>query len=241
MGGSEGLGMIASLKGYGRIARSLLTALCGLLVLGIAGSLLMSVHARHSAQDQIVHQAQTIADSSLTLAFTPADLAAPASQERAIQLTSQIQAIVIDPSDFDSVTLFSPEGTILYSTATSRIGTDLPGEKDSLKDALRGVPVTSDFDRTLSVELPLRFRSGVGGPAVVQLTHPDAPIAAAAGPWRTNALFLFALLVLLGVAVFGVARLLSVVTNTDDRPAEAPRPATIPPVVRQAGPHPGPR
>ena len=48
--------MIASLKGYGRIARSLLTALCGLLVLGIAGSLLMSVHARHSAQDQIVHQ-----------------------------------------------------------------------------------------------------------------------------------------------------------------------------------------
>jgi chromosome segregation ATPase len=210
-----------------------------LLVLGIVGSLVMSVHARHSAQDQIVHQAQTITDSSLTLAFTPSDLTAPASSERASDLTSQIQAIVIDPSDFDTVTLFSPEGTILYSTATSRIGSELPGEKDAIKDALRGVPVTSDFDGTLSIDLPLRFRSGVGGPAVVQLTHPDGPIAAAAGPWRTNAMFLFALLVLLGVAVFGVARLLSVVANTDDRPAEVPRPATIPPVVRQAGPHPG--
>jgi signal transduction histidine kinase len=232
--------MIASLKGYGRIARALLAALGALLVLGIAGSLLMSVHARHSAQEQIVHQAQTITDSSLTLAFTPADLTAPVSGERATELTSQIQAIVIDPSDFDSVTLFSPEGTILYSTATSRIGTDLPGEKDSLKEALRGVPVTSDFDGSFSVRLPLRFRSGVGGPAVVQLTHPDGPIASAAGPWRTNAMFLFALLVLLGVAVFGVARLLSVVTGTDEgRSAEAPRPVVITQPARQAVPHPG--
>src|ERR687888_1483332 len=119
--------MIASLKGYGRIARALLAILGALLVLGIAGSLLMSVHARHSARDQIVHQAQTITDSSLTLAFTPADLTAPASSERASELSSQIQAIVLDPSDFDSVTLFSPEGTILYSTAASRIGSQLPG------------------------------------------------------------------------------------------------------------------
>src|SRR6266516_8063622 len=73
-GGSEGTGMIASLKGYGRIARTLLAALGALLALGIIGSLLMGVHARHSAQDQIVQQAQTITDSSLTLAFTPADL-----------------------------------------------------------------------------------------------------------------------------------------------------------------------
>jgi signal transduction histidine kinase/predicted nucleic acid-binding Zn-ribbon protein len=230
--------MIASLKGYGRIARTLLAALGALLVLGIIGSLLMGVHARHSARDQIVHQAQTIADSSLTLAFTPADLTGPASADRASQLTAQIQAIVIDPSDFDSVTLYSPEGTILYSTATSRIGTQLPGEKDSIKEALRGVPLTSEFDGTLSVKLPLRFRSGVGGPAVVELTHPDAPIASAAGPWRTNALFLFALLVLLAVAVFGVARLLAVVSDTADGRVET-RPVVVPQPVRAAGPHPG--
>lgn len=230
--------MIASLKGYGRIARTLLAALGALLVLGIIGSLLMGVHARHSARDQIVHQAQTITDSSLTLAFTPADLTGPASAERASQLTAQIQAIVIDPSDFDSVTLYSPEGTILYSTATSRIGTQLPGEKDSIKEALRGVPLTGEFDGTLSVKLPLRFRSGVGGPAVVELTHPDAPIASAAGPWRTNALFLFALLVLLGVAVFGVARLLAVVSDTAEGRVET-RPVLIPQPVRAAAPHPG--
>src|SRR5438128_3137032 len=230
--------MIASLKGYGRIARTLLAALGALLVLGIIGSLLMGVHARRAAQAQIVHQAQTITDSSLTLAFTPADLNGPASAERAGQLSTQIQAIVLDPSDFDSVTLYSPEGTILYSTAASRIGTQLPGEKDSIKEALRGVPLTSEFDGTLSVKLPLRFRSGVGGPAVVELTHPDAPIASAAGPWRTNALFLFALLVLLAVAVFGVARLLAVVSDTADGRVET-RPIVIPQPVRAAAPHPG--
>src|SRR5205823_5385801 len=122
--------------------------------------------------------------------------------------------------------------------AASRIGTQLPGEKDSIKAALRGVPLTSEFDGRLSVELPLRFRSGVGGPAVVELTHPDAPIASAAGPWRTNALFLFPLLVLLGVAVFGVARVLAVVSDTADGRVET-RPVVIPRPVRAAAPHPG--
>jgi hypothetical protein len=83
--------MIASLKGYGRIARTLLAALGALLVLGIIGSLLMGVHARHAAQAQIVHQAQTITDSSLTLAFTTDDLTGPASAARASQLTAKIQ------------------------------------------------------------------------------------------------------------------------------------------------------
>ena len=145
---------------------------------------------------------------------------------------------MIDPSDFDSVTLYSPEGTILYSTATSRIGTQLPGEKDSIKEALRGVPLTSEFDGTLSVKLPLRFRSGVGGPAVVELTHPDAPIASAAGPGGRTRCSSFALLVLLGVAVFGVARLLAVVSDTaDGRRGDAARrdPATR----AGSGPHPG--
>ena len=232
--------MIASLRGYGKIARALLAMLGVLLIVGIVGSLWMSTRARASARDEIIHQAQAITDSSLSITFQPNDLSEPATAARATQLNSSIQAIVVDPSDFEDVTLYSPEGTILYSTQTSRIGNNLPGEKDAIKEALKGVPQTKDFDGTMSVLLPLRFRSGVGPPAAIELTHPDATVAAAAGPWRTNALFLFALLVLLGVAVFGVARLLSVVADPAAAEKEIARPMTIPSLQQSRAMSPGP-
>jgi chromosome segregation ATPase len=221
--------MIASLKGYGRIARTVLAVIAILLVVGIAGSLVMSVRAAGQAREQVVSQAQTIADSSLALAFTPSDVTGPVSADRALELTDQIQAIVVDPSEFESVTLYSPEGMILYSTEQSLIGNLLAGEKGRIREALKGVPQTQDHDGAFSVMMPLRFRSGVGGPAVLELTRPDSPIASAPGPWRTNALFLFAMLVLLSVAVFGVARVLSVVTDTPERqPAQRPTPQPQP-------------
>ena len=132
---------------------------------------------------------------------------------------------------------YSPEGTILYSTEEGRICNELPGEKDHIRDALKDIPVVTTYQGNVSIMLPLRFRSGVGSPAVVQLTRPDTPIATAPGPWNTNALFLFAMLVVLGLAVFGVARLLSVVANAPERTAELPRPAQEP--VRATSPQPG--
>lgn len=225
--------MIASLKGYGRIARALLVALGIFLLLGIVGSLLMGVRARHAVESQVINQATSIADSSLTLAFSPSDLNAPVSAERAAELTAQVQAIVVDPSDFDGVTLYSADGTVLYSNTQSRIGNEAPTEADRIKEALKGVPQTRDTDGIYSVMVPLRFRSGVGSPAVVELTRPDTPVASAAGPWRTNALFLFAMFVLLGISVFGVARFLSVLAVSQERgPAEAVRHQT--PVLPQS-------
>jgi len=232
--------MIASLKSYSRIARVLLGVLGALLIVGIIGSLLMGVRAKRTAEEMVVSQARSIADSSLSLVFEPSDLTAPVGATRAAELTEQIQGVVVDPSDFDQVTVYSPEGTILYSTEEGRIGNELPGEKDHIKEALRDDPQVTTFQGEVSIMLPLRFRSGVGSPAVVQLTRPDTPIATAPGPWNTNALFLFAMLVVLGLAVFGVARLLSVVANTPERAAELPRPMQPEQrPIRVASPQPG--
>ena len=122
--------MIASLKGYGRIARTLLAVLGALLVLGIIGSLLMGVHARHSARE---HRSSTRPRPSPTARSRSRSRPriSPARRPPSARASSptQIQAIVIDPSDFDDVTLYSPEGTILYSTATSRIGNAAPGRE----------------------------------------------------------------------------------------------------------------
>ena len=233
--------MIASLKSYSRIARTLLGVLGALLIVGIIGSLLMGVRAKTTAQEMVVAQSRAIADSSLSLVFEPNDLLGPVGITRAMELTDQIQSVVVDPSDFDEVTVYSPEGTILYSTEEGRIGNELPGEKDRIKEALKDTPQVTTYQGTVSIMLPLRFRSGVGSPAVVQLTRPDTPIATAAAPWNTNAMFLFAMLVVLGLAVFGVARLLSVVANAPERAAELPRPVVTQQPARVAAPQPGMR
>ncbi len=212
--------MIASLKGYGRIARAVLAIIAALLIAGIAGSFVMGVRARTEAERTVISQAQAIADGSLTLVFTPADVDSPATPERSFELTAQVEAVVIDPSDIDEVTLYSPEGLVLYSTQQSLIGTQQISEKERVKEALKGQPQPEASTGRYSVMLPLRFRSGVGGPAAVELIRPDTPIATAAAPWRTNALFLTGMLVLLGVAVFGVARVLSVAQQgTTETPA----------------------
>ena len=154
--------MIASWKSYSRIARVLLGVLGALLIAGIVGSMLMGVRAKRTAQDMVIAQAGAIADSSLSLLFEPSDLSSVVSAGRAAQLTDQIQRVVVDPSDFDTVTVFSPEGTILYSNEQGRIGTQLPGEKDRIKEALKGTPQVTTYQGNVSEMQPLRFPSGVG-------------------------------------------------------------------------------
>ncbi|MDP9184679.1 MAG: hypothetical protein M3O29_03305, partial [Actinomycetota bacterium] len=232
--------MIASLKSYSRIARVLLGILGALLIAGIIGSMLMGVRAKRTAQDVVVSQARAIADSSLSLLFEPSDLTGPVGTSRAADLTNQIESVVVDPSDFDQITMYSPEGTVLYSTEEGRIGNELPGEKDRIREALKGTAQTSTYQGTISVLLPFTFRSGVGSPAAVELTRSDAPIASADTPWNTNAMFLFAMLMVLGLAVFGVARLLSVVADQPARVAEQGKAVAAPqPAARPARPQPG--
>ena len=75
-----------------------------------------------------VDQATEIADNSLGLVFRPEDLAAPVPAARATDLTTRINSVVTDPSSFDSVTVWSQDGQILYST-NGRIGNTLDGER----------------------------------------------------------------------------------------------------------------
>ncbi len=177
------------LTGYG-LARRIHIALIGLLVIGVAGSFWMSMRARSTAEERAVEQAQVIADSSLTLVFRPDDLQHDASPERIRELARSIDDVVLDPSDFDTVTLFSSSGEILFSTEDGNIGQRLAGERPRIRTAFRGEPQSRLIDDTLSVLVGLRFPSGVGSPAAVELSRPADDITSAAAPWRTNMFFL---------------------------------------------------
>jgi hypothetical protein len=164
------------------LARRVHVALIGLLVVGVAGSFWMSLRARSTAELRAVEQAQIIADSSLTLVFRPDDLQRPATQERIRELARSIDDVVVDPSDFETVTLFSASGEILFSTEDGNIGQRLAGERQRIRSAFRGQPQARLVDHTLSVLVGLRFPSGVGNTAAVELSRPADDITGAAGP-----------------------------------------------------------
>jgi chromosome segregation ATPase len=209
---------VAAAKNENGIARIVLSGLALLLLVGVVGSFVMGVRARNGAIENAVTQARTITDNSLTLVFRPEDTSIPASDLRAENLTDQIRTVVVDPSDFDTITLWSSEAQILYATEEGRIGNRLEGERDRIREALRGKPQTVVQDGQLSVMLPLQFDSGVGQPVAVELTRSDVQVVAASAPWRTNMLFS-------GVALLVVVALL-IWTLRTQAPAE-PHPVMV--------------
>ena len=178
------------------LARRVHVALLVLLSLGVAGSFWMGIRARSAARDRAAEQAQVITDSSLTLVLRPDDLERPASDERSRELSKSITEVVLDASDFETVTVFSPSGLILFSTERGVIGQRLSGERDRIHRAVSSDPQPVVADGRLSVMVGLRFPSGVGREAAVELTRPSDDIESASGPWSTNSLFLGGALVL---------------------------------------------
>ncbi|MGH2631632.1 MAG: hypothetical protein ACRDHI_13895 [Actinomycetota bacterium] len=220
--------MATTKNGMG-IARIVLLGLSVLLLTGVLGSFVMEVRARNSAVEDAVTQARAIADSSLTLVFKPEDTDAVASDSRADVLTEQIRTVVVDPSAFDTVTLWSPEAVILYATDEGRIGNRLDGEQERIRAALRDEPQTERGGGALSVMLPLTFDSGAGGSAAVELTTSDEPVAAAGAPWRTNAIFI-------GIALVVVVALLVWALRTPAELAGARLEQRLAPPVHSGGP-----
>lgn len=190
---------VRTLTGNG-LARRVHVALIALLVVGVAGSFWMSLRTRSAAQEKAVEQARVIVDSSLTLVFRPDDLQRPASSARARELSRAIDDVVIDPSDFETVTLYSGGGQILFSTQDGNIGHRLVGERSRIRGSYNGPPQSRIEDDTLAVMVGLHFPSGVGDAAAVELSRPADDIAGAAGPWRTNMLLLGGALVLVLLA-----------------------------------------
>jgi hypothetical protein len=212
------------------LARRVHIALVALLVIGVAGSYWMSARARSTSRDRAVEQAEDLVQSSLTLVFRPDDLQRDASAERIRELSRAIDDVVFDPSDFETVTLFAPTGEILFSTEDGNIGQRLTGERERIRAAFRGRPQAQLIDDTLLVTVGLRFPSGAGTTAAIQLSRPADDIAGAAGPWRTNMFFLGGALILVVLAAGAPSR-----RGAEAGHAQAPR-ARVPVIpARQPG------
>ena len=113
---------MAGQKSIYRIARTLLLALAALLAVGAVGSMFMGSRAISQAKTAAVDQARTIVENSLPITLAPSDVISPASDAKADLITSHITPVLLDPSAWDDVAIWSLDGQIVYATDRSLIG-----------------------------------------------------------------------------------------------------------------------
>jgi hypothetical protein len=224
-----------------RIARTLLLALAGLLAVGAVGSMFLGTRAAGQAKASAVEQARTIVENSLPLTLAPADVSAPATDSKADLITAKITPVLLDPSAWDDVAIWSLDGQIVYSTDRSLIGQRPEEARSSVRDATeRGTTSSEQNGGMFSVLVPLRFRTDGPVTAAIQLARPDDVITAAGRPWRYNAILMTLGLIITLFVLYRVMRLTVSATanasfspSTRDRVAPgpngpAPRPIELP-------------
>src|SRR5712691_8442134 len=178
-------------RGDASIARSMLFVLAPLLVAGITISLVMGQRATNDSKAIAIAQARDIVTRSLPLVLSTQDVSAPVTAIHAEQITQAITPVVLDPSPFDEVTIWSADATIVYSTDSSKIGQSPEEERATVRAVVGGGVSSTDKNGVFTVLAPLRFRAD-GLTVVAELSRPDDTIAAAGRPWRYNATFLAA-------------------------------------------------
>jgi signal transduction histidine kinase len=228
---------MAGTRSVYRIARTMLLALAALLAVGAVASILLSVRAIDQAKSAAVDQARSIVENSLPIVLSPSDVNSEATDVEADQITVKITPVVLDPTTYDDIAIWSTDGTIVYATDSSLIGQRPEEARTAVTDATTHGTVSWDQrDGSFSVLVPLRLRSDAPIAAAVQLARPDGPIAAAGRPWQFAAVFMAISAVVAFVFLYKVMRLsasaatMSNFVPTSARAAAAM--AAMPPVQR---------
>lgn len=235
---------MAGTRSVYRIARTMLLALAALLAVGAVGSILLSVRAINQAKSTAVDQARSIVENSLPIVLSPSDVNSEASDTEADQITVKITPVVLDPTPYDDVAIWSTDGTIVYATDSSLIGQRPEEARSAVSDTTTHGTVSWDQrDGSFSVLVPLHLRSDAPIAAAVQLARPDGPIAAAGRPWQFAAVFMAISAVIAFVFLYKVMRLsASAVAMANFGPASAraaAAAAAMPPVRPIELPAPG--
>lgn len=233
---------MAGQKSVYRIARTMLLALAALLAAGAIGSLFMGVRASSQAKAAATAQARAIVENSLPLVLSPGDVTAPATGTRIAQITAKVTLVVMDPTPYDDVVIWSTDGTIVYATDNSLIGQRPEEARTAVRNATtRGTITSEQRDGKFSVLVPLRLRSDGPINAGVQLARPDDPIVAAALPWRYGAVLMVIGALIAVVLLYQVMRLTaSASANASFTPTSARvAPAVVSPAARVEMPAPG--
>lgn len=107
------------------------------LVIGIALFFFLSDQLRHSQEIATQQQAEFVTDAILRYELTPADLQAPITGARAVQLQSFMRARILRYPTV-RVKIWRPDGTIIFSDNERLVGQQF--DNDEVQTAARGTP-----------------------------------------------------------------------------------------------------
>ncbi len=190
-----------------RIARVGLTALAVALLVSIAITYLIGSSALSTAEAEASDGARVLTQENLATYVTGEDLSAPVGVGRAKEIDALVDGSILN-GEIDAVTIWDPNGTIVYSSDPSLIGTRLPEERFALREVLKSGTSSTVQDGMFSTRVPLA-PAGTDAEAIAQLDRVYAPLWAAAKPWRTASLSLSILLIAVLGAIYQVSRMAS--------------------------------
>jgi hypothetical protein len=211
-----------------RIARLALTALAATLLVSIAISYLIGASKLSTAESAAEDTARVLVQENLSSYVDETDLVAPVGESRARELDDVIDGTVLN-GEIDAVTIWEPDGTIVFSSDADLIGTRLPEERFPLREVLKTGTDSEVQDGMFSTRVPLA-PEGTDVEAVAQLDRVYAPIwNSTAKSWRTASLAMSLVLLLVLGAIYQVSRMASrrwkVVAGTTFHAIRGRRPA----------------
>jgi hypothetical protein len=118
-----------------RIARVALTALAAVLLVSVAITYLIGASKLSTAESLATDGARVLAQENLATYVTGDDLTTPVGAGRAREIDALVAGSILN-GEIDAVTIWDPDGTIVYSSDPSLIGTRLPEERFALREIL---------------------------------------------------------------------------------------------------------
>ena len=157
----------------------------------------------------MLDQARPIVEDSLPVVLSPQDVSDAATDARADLITAKITPVLLDPTQFDDVAIWSTDGMIVYSTDSSLIGQRPDEARTSVRNATeRGAISTEQTDGMFSVLIPLRLRNGQRRSAPRSSSRaPTTRSPPPVGPWRYNAILMTFGLIITLIVLYRVMRL----------------------------------
>jgi len=176
-----------------RNRRVLWGALSLVLIAAMAASYLLGETAEERHEARATSDASSTTELILAPLFKPKDLAEPVGHNRRKELLAAVGKRILQASPITALSVWSPDGTMVFSTAPGSVGDRLSGERDRLRRVMRGGVESVVEGSVFRTYVPLRVEPGSEAQGVVQLDRPYAPmLTAATRPWRlvTNGLAL---------------------------------------------------
>ena len=176
--------------------------------MSIAITYLIGSSALSTAEAEASDGARVLTQENLATYVTGEDISAPVGDGRAHEIDALVAGSILN-GEIDAVTIWDPNGTIVYSTDPTLIGTRLPEERFRLREVLKSGTSSTVQDGMFSTRVPLA-PAGTDAEAIAQLDRVYAPIwDSTAKPWRTASLSLSVVLIAVLGAIYQVSRMAS--------------------------------